>query len=272
MVKLKNLDSYEMTFLRAVGGFAAAVPLAFIFSSGAHLYDLSPTGVGLLMVLVLFNNIIGDVFLFMALHRLGVARGSSIASTYPVIVAIFSSLWFGEELTLPVVAGTLSVVTGVACLCQKNKNEGRLSAIGLAFAVFASFFWAVGLLCNKLLLMHCVMPDIIVFGRGITFLIMASLMWGMRLAFFDKRPRAWKKIFIKESLWAVLAGVLSLGCGAWLYSSALKYIPASVATPIGASNPLIATILAMIIFKEKIIPIQWLGIILAVGGSILVIL
>ena len=272
MAKLKNTDPFEMSMLRAIGGFAVASVLSFFFSSVTELYKISAFDIGIFIALVLFNNIIGDIFLFMALHRLGVARASSIASTYPVIVAVFSCAVFKEDLTFAVMAGTFSVVIGVACLCHKNKDHGSLSAIGLAFAVLASFFWAIGLLCNKLLLVRGIMPEAIVMGRGITFLIMASSMWGMKLLFFEKENKCWTRILKPESIWAVLAGVLSLGLGAWFYSCALKYIPASVATPIGASNPFIATIGAMVLFKEKIMPIQWLGIIMAVGGSVLVIL
>ena len=97
---LKDLDAVEMSFLRSIGGFAASVPLAFLFSSGPGLFSIPALDVGVLIALVLFNNIIGDVFLFLSLHRLGVARGASISSTYPVVVAILSSLWFGENLTL----------------------------------------------------------------------------------------------------------------------------------------------------------------------------
>lgn len=267
---LKTLDPYEMSLLRAIGGFAASVPLAFFFSSGAHLYDISAQNIVVLLALVLFNNVIGDVFLFIALHKLGVARGSSIASTYPVIVAIFSYLWFGEQMTFPVITGTISVVIGVICLCQKIGSKLPMSPVGLIFAMLAAFFWAIGLLFNKFLLKEGVTPDVIVLGRGITFLITAFLIWGLRLAFFDKGYGAWKNVFVPEASWAVLAGVLSLGVGAWTYSSALEIIPASVATPIGASNPLLATILAIFIFKERISCIQWFGIVMAVGGSILV--
>ncbi|MDD4160352.1 MAG: EamA family transporter [Synergistaceae bacterium] len=54
--------------------------------------------------------------------------------------------------------------------------------------------------------------------------------------------------------------------GAWTYSSALQFIPAPVAMPIGASNP----ILAFLIFHERVDPSQWFGIMLAVVGSVLV--
>ena len=267
---LKGLDPVEMSFLRSIGGFAASVPLALIFSSGSKLFSISAGDIGVLIALVLFNNIIGDVFLFLSLHRLGVARGASISSTYPVVVAIFSSLWFGEKLTFTVSAGTIMVVAGVFCLCSRKGSNGRMNVSGLILALLASFFWGIGLICNKYLLRHGVMPNLIVAWRGITFLIAASVAWALKSFVFDKKEGAWKRITAPEAKWAVLAGVLSLGVGAWTYSSALQFIPATVATPIGASNPILATILALLIFHEKVSFLQWFGIILAVGGSVLV--
>mgnify|MGYP002344523015 FL=1 len=267
---LKGLDPIDMSFLRAIGGFAASVPLAILFSSGPGLLSLPAGDIGVLIALVLFNNIIGDVFLFLSLHRLGVARGASVSSTYPVVVAILSALWFGERLTFNVSAGTILVVAGVFCLCGKKGSNGRIDASGVTFALMASFFWGIGLLCNKYLLRDGIMPDLIVAGRGITFLVAAAVGWAMKSFVFGKKEDAWKRITAPEAKWALLAGVLSLGVGAWTYSSALRFIPASVATPIGASNPILATILAFLIFHEEVSFFQWFGILLAVGGSVLV--
>ena len=267
---LKDLDAVEMSFLRSIGGFAASVPLALLFSSGRGLFSIPALDVGVLIALVLFNNIIGDVFLFLSLHRLGVARGASISSTYPVVVAILSSLWFGENLTLAVSTGTFLVVAGVFCLCSDKGSNGRMDAPGVIFAILASFFWGIGLLCNKYLLKDGLMPDLIVAGRGITFLVAATIGWAFKSFVMDKRQDAWERISVPQAKWAVLAGVLSLGVGAWTYSSALRFIPASVATPIGASNPILATVLAFFIFHEKVSIFQWFGVLLAVGGSVLV--
>lgn len=266
---VRRLDSIEMSLLRAAGGFSAAVLLSVFFQNGAGIRALSQKEIAVFVTLVLCNNVIGDVFLFLALHKLGVARGSSISSSYPVLVAIFSSLWFGEELTFFVAAGTLSVVAGVVCLCQRNEKQGAMSTIGLVYAVLASLFWAIGLICNKYLIADHIAPDVIVLGRGITFIVISAAIWAVRNT-IRGGGELWSRLFIKEAWLALLAGVLSLGGGAYLYSMALEYVPATTATPIGASNPLLAAIFALVIFKEKLRPIQWGGIILAIAGSVMV--
>lgn len=266
---VNTLNVSEMTMLRSVGGFCAASVIAYF--THASLFTLNAGDMVAFAALVLFNNLLGDAFLFLALHKLGVARASSIASTYPVVVAIFSFLFFDEAATFTVVTGTLSVVAGVACLCKKEEERAETKAVsisGLVFAVVAAVFWSAGLLFNKYLLSRGVGPGNIVLGRGVTFLVMATSVWALENLYKEKP--SWTGIFKRESVLAVTAGTLSLGIGAFTYSCALEHIPASVATPIGASNPLLATALALFIFKEKVRCIQWLGILLAVSGSILV--
>ncbi|MDO5116329.1 MAG: DMT family transporter [Synergistaceae bacterium] len=266
---IKGLDAAEMSLMRACGGLICALGLAS-FVRGA---DMEAPGAAQLLIfvaLVLCNNLIGDVFLFFALHRLGVARGSAIASSYPVLVAVASYLFFDSPLTPAIAAGTLSVVAGVALLCRKGRSEGKLSFSGLAYAVLASVFWAAGLVFNKELLVEGLSPATIVLGRGITFFSLAFLLWLFRLLAVKRDSSAWRNLLRCDSLYGLLAGGSSLGFGAWFYSRALEYVSPSVATPIGASNPVIASVLSMIVYKEQIRPAQWAGIALAVGGSILV--
>ena len=259
-----------MSLLRAVGSFTASIALMCMLSSSPHLAAMGLYNIAILIFLVLFNNVIGDVFLFLSLHKLGVAKGSSIASTYPVFVAIFSHLFFGEKLTAFVICGTLCVVIGVACLCTKGAEQRRLSVHGVMLALLASIFWSLGLILNKYILARGVHPDAVVMGRSIVFLTITLAIWTTDVAFVTKEKGRWKNIFRRESVFAMLAGMMSLTFGAYFYSCALEHIPASVATPIGAANPLLAAIGAFVIFNEKLLRIQWFGITLAIIGSILV--
>lgn len=266
---IRGLDAAEMSLMRACGGLFCAVGLVS-FVQGANVELLGASEALIFVALVLCNNVIGDVFLFFALHRLGVARGSAIASSYPIMVAAASYVFFDSPLTPAIVAGTLFVVAGVALLCRSDKDEAKLSASGLAYAFFASLFWAAGLIFNKELLVEGLSPATIVLGRGVTFFSLAFLIWFFRVLTVKRDVNAWRSFLKRDSLYGLLAGCCSLGFGAWFYSSALEYVSPAVATPIGASNPIIASILSLLVYKERIRPAQWAGIALAVGGSILV--
>ena len=101
-----------------------------------------------------------------------------------------------------------------------------------------------------------------------TFFTIALALW---LWEKERRSRAaWRIFMTRETFFAFAAGFCSLGFGAFFFSSALAYVQPAVATTIGASNPIAATIAAIIIYKEKPTVRQWAGIFLAVLGSALV--
>ena len=111
-------------------------------------------------------------------------------------------------------------------------------------------------------------PLCVTFGRGVTFFTISLLLW---LWEKERRSRAaWRIFLTRESFFAFVAGVSSLGFGAFFFSSALASVPPAVASTIGGANPIAATIAAMFIYKEKPTPHQWAGIFLAVLGSALV--
>ena len=266
---IKKLGAAQMSFTRACGGLLCSAAIILFFKN-AHVMHVSSADAVIFALLVLCNNVLGDVFLFFYIHLLGVARGAAISSTYPIPVAFASYLFFNTPLTLPVAAGTLSVVLGVALLCHRSSEEKSLSFAGLLSAIAASFFWAAGLLLNKELLVRGISPATIVMGRGITFFLMSFLLLFIRALFIKRDLGEWRAFLGRDTLLGAAAGASSLGLGAWFYSLALQHVPPTVATPIGAANPVLAALLSTVIYKEKITPLQWVGIFLAVGGAILV--
>src|SRR5207249_1553566 len=61
-----------------------------------------------------------------------------------------------------------------------------------------------------------------------------------------------------------LAGITN-GLGAWfLFASLESGAKASVAVPLTALNPLLTILLAMIFLAERLTPLQWIGIVLAI--------
>lgn len=265
---IRKLDAAEMSLTRACGGLLCGALL--LFAKNAQLTPVTRFEVFIFLALVICNNILGDVFLFFSIRLLGVARGSAISSTYPICVAIVSYLIYDAPLTPAIAGGTLSVVAGVALLCRKGKEERPLSFWGLASAAAASVFWAAGLLLNKELLVCGLNPATIVLGRGVAFFGAASAVWFFHAFFVKKKARPWRAFLRRDSALGVTAGACSLGLGAWFYSLALQYVPPTVATPIGASNPVLASLFSTLVYKDKIEPAQWAGIVLAVGGSVLV--
>ena len=260
---IKRLGAFEVSLLRASGGLVCACALFAAFGTPL---ELSPATALFFVLMVLGNNVVGDVFLLFAIQHIGVARGAAIASSYPVVVSIVSHFVFGSPFTAATAAGTLTAFAGTALLCRKERAANSpASAAGVAYAVAASVLWASGLLFNKALVASGTPPLSVTFGRGVTFFITSLILWLVHCK-GDFRP-ALRRFVPRESLLAFVAGFCSLGFGSFFFSSALARVQPAVATTIGASNPIAATIAAMFIYKEKPLAHQWVGIFLAVLGN-----
>lgn len=264
---IHKLGAFEVSLLRAAGGLVCGSALFFAFHGA--LEHISAYDAVIFVVMVLCNNVIGDVFLLFAVQRLGVARGAAIASSYPVVVSVASHFIFGSPFTGATAAGTLTAFAGTALLCRREEGyKVPVTFAGVAYAVAAALFWAAGLLSNKALIADGFSPLFVTFGRGVTFFTISLALW------FWKRERvsrsAWKIFKTRESFFVLAAGVSSLGFGAFCFSSALANVPPAVASTISGTNPIAATIAAIIIYKEKPTVRQWAGIFLAVLGSALV--
>lgn len=66
-------------------------------------------------------------------------------------------------------------------------------------------------------------------------------------------------------------GGLTNGLGAWyLFASLNAGAKASVAVPLTALNPLLTMLLAMVILSERLTPLQWLGVALAIVAGVMI--
>lgn len=267
---MTHLGPLDMTLGRSVGAFAVTFIIAFFSGTLGCLFTFTASEWSALTLLVLANNIFGDVALFLALHSLGVAYGSSISSTYPIVVALMSIFFFGESFSYSILSGTLLVVAGVACLCQRGNAQGKLSTKGLLLAVLASILWGIGLSMNKYLVLHELPASSIAFGRSFLFVLITAAYWLFKNISAKTLAKAWRQVAQREIFLALAGGVLAIGFGGFLYARALQFVPATVATPIGASNPLLATFAAMFIYKEKLRIVQWIGVFMVVAGTVIV--
>lgn len=66
-------------------------------------------------------------------------------------------------------------------------------------------------------------------------------------------------------------GGLTNGLGAWYLLASLDAgAKASVAVPLTALNPLLTMLLAIVILSERLTPVQWLGVVLAIVAGVMI--
>jgi drug/metabolite transporter (DMT)-like permease len=258
----------ELNAMRGMGLSAVLLPMFFFEKA-----DLLLPEAGFYMILLfvaLVNNVIGDLFAFIAIRDIGVSLASPITSAYPLIVTLTSWFCFGETMTVFVLAGTFSVVTGLAFLNMRGAARSNHHLWGVGAACLAALCWALGLTLNKYLTLQGVDSVMITFWRGAFFSFMALGNWAGLNAIHPERKRGLKDIPFLGRIAGAWSGVLSLMIGAWFYASSLFMIPMNVATPIASSSPLIAALIACVFTGERLRPIQWLGIAFVVSGAVVV--
>ncbi|MDR2529491.1 MAG: DMT family transporter [Synergistaceae bacterium] len=276
---LREMGLVEMNAARGAGMLLFL--LVMIPFAGEEVLYLGGAAYLTLAGVSLLNNLIGDVFAFIAIQRLGVSVAFPITSSYLLYMPFIAWFWFGEALTSFVFVGTFFVVAGLSLVNARSPNgrdaassETRQRLRGVVLALLAGLCWAVGLSTSKYLSTRGVDPSGITFWRGAFFGLQSvalALLWGLArwVSRIPPAPRA-GRVSAGGILAGMGAGVFGLIIGSWCYNSSLPLIPMSVATPIAASCPLIAAVAACAFMDERLRPRQWLGIVFVVTGAAIV--
>jgi drug/metabolite transporter (DMT)-like permease len=255
-----------------VGVLALFLPLFFFVGSDVLLPGASSYLI--VAVVVLVNNLLGDLLVFVAIRNIGASLATPISNAYPLIITLTSWLWFGEALTFFVLVGTFSVVAGLVLLnlrgAAKPDSQPGSYLRGVTSAVLAALCWAFGQNLNKYLTLQGATPTALIFWRIIFFSLMAGGNWALFRVLRPEKTGSLKNIPTSGKIAAVCAGALGIVLGAWCYITSITLIPMNVATPISTSSPLITALIACVFMGERLRPIQWLGIVFVVAGAVVV--
>ena len=134
---------------------------------------------------------------------------------------------------------------------------------GLILALMAALFWGAAPACEKAALKHV--------SATLALSVRTMVIAVVILTVFFATGQARELAHAKPSALAILAvGAISAGVvGQWLYFSALKGGEASVIVPVVGAYPLVAAILGVLIFKEKVTWFKGAGVLLIISGVFL---
>ncbi|MFX0184032.1 MAG: DMT family transporter [Candidatus Hodarchaeota archaeon] len=225
---------------------------------------------------------LGDLSFFSSLQSIDVSKAQPVASIYPLFTIIFLIIFGIETISIFVIIGTMILIIGIGLVSQKSNNSFSESSElddknlkrGLIIAIIAAIFWSLAILTVRVILDY---PQVDVFSLATLRFGILTLLMAILWIVFDKYPLKSLKntsdhypITRKEIAVFGLSGILSWGLGAITFFTSIELIGAARATPISSINPIIPVILGVFILKEKMTPIQTLGIILVCFGSIFI--
>ena len=119
---LKHGDLRAVATLQYVGALAVTLPAAFLLEDMQVDWEI---GFFAVLVWSVLGISMGAVALLLHLVRQGeVSKAASLIYLVPPLAAIEAALFFGEDLTLPMIVGTLIVMIGVYLTNRRTKADG----------------------------------------------------------------------------------------------------------------------------------------------------
>lgn len=250
-----RLSSYEIVFTRTLIG-SIFLTLAFIVTQKHFRFPENKTH---FLFLMLSGVAMGAswMFLYEAYRQIGVGVATLANYCGPVIVMVVSPLLFREKITLPKVAGFVTVMAGMVCINYGAMTEGK-SAWGVFCGIMSAVTYAGMIISNK---------------KASSITGLENAMWQLLSAFaavglFLGFKQGIALQIGRESLLPILIlGVVNTGIGCYFYFSSIGWLPVQTVAICGYLEPLSAVVFSAVLLKEAMDAVQVVGILLIFGGA-----
>ena len=238
-----------------------------------HSFDTHAWGV--MAVSGLVGIFIGDTALFSAINRLGPRRAGVLFATHAAFSAVLGFALLGERMNLQALMGGVLTLAGVmlAILLGRHKDEthaweadhGQVR-VGVALALLAALCQAVGSLIAKPVMALQVDP-IMASAVRVTVATAAHavlLLAGFQAARADRAPTT--RVLLQTGL----NGFIAMGIGMTLVLLALEKGDVGMVAILSSVSPILVLPLLWLQLKRAPAPGAWLGAILTVVGTALI--
>jgi len=248
----EGLSPMEVAFWRALLGW-------FCFGTQAVIRKetrIESKDLPLLAIFAVFGISLFYVSYLYAVQTGGVAFAAVLLYTAPAWVVFFSVIIYHEKLTAVKGIAVVLVMAGVYLISQKGSSSGigisMLALLaGLASGLCYSLYYTVG----KYFSGKYSSANIFLYV-----LPMGALGVFPFVEFVDKTPLAWAGL--------VGVAIVSTFMANYCYYNGLKYLEAGRASIVATLEPVVAALMAYLIFDEYFAPIGYLGVMLILGAVI----
>jgi drug/metabolite transporter (DMT)-like permease len=252
-----------------------AVPMAFavhLLFTGTWFPLGLPTEVYVSLIISgVLGFFIADVLIFQSYVELGPRETLVIMTSSPIFTAVISRLTVGEVLSVLQTLGILVTVAGVILVIYSDRRgtAKHVSVKGILIAFGGSLTQAVAMVSARAGMIdqvHPVSGNLLRMSAGFIGLIIYALVRGEFINDF-KRMSSMKHISLISS--AAFAGPV-LAIALTLY--AITLAPTGVITAITQISPILLLPIERFVFKRKITTASLAGTIVAIGGTLILVL
>ena len=253
LLKPMGYTPIQMTAMRGV--VAAIFMIAYVVIKNKELFKIS------LKELIFFGlsglSIFGTaVCYFASIEASTVSTAVVLMYTAPVFVTFYSVLFFRENMTVIKLISIFFIIVG-SVLVSGVLNDMMFSLWGVVLGLLAGVMYSI---YNILAKYEMIMDMNPVSASMYSFIFMGAV------AFAFCNPVSFVKITAENSLKAIPLiigiGVVTCVIPYFLYTSAMKYLPAGTVSSLGIIEPMSATIISIMFLNEKLSLIPAIGIVL----------
>ena len=252
-----DLSSQNIVLLRTLIGSILLIAIFFISGGKLTFYKNKKQ----FLFLAVSGIAMGTswMFLYEAYTRIGVSIASLLYYCGPVVVMALSPLLFKERLTVNKVIGFLAVVVGVV-LINGNAFDGKGDIFGIACGLLSAVMYAFMVICNKKA------KDIVGLENSTLQLTIAFL----TVAIFVGLKQGYAMRTTPTSIVPILIlGLLNTGIGCYFYFSSIGKLKVQTVAICGYLEPLSAVLFSVVFLKETMLPLQIIGAVLIIGGTMI---
>jgi uncharacterized membrane protein len=242
--------------------FLYLVGLLYIFRSQANIFGIGITEFITSCIAGLISTL-GGLSFYKGTQRGNLSVLSPIASSYSVIVVIFSVVFLSQVLSLVQTISILFVVVGTILVSTNLKYIKNLKLAvtdkAVPYGLLSLIFWGISfiLIGDMTLKIGWLTTNLLMTFSSLVFLTILTLYKERNLLVANSS--AYKL--------AALIGIFST-MGYVGYSLGVNSVYASIVAPVVAAAPTVTVVLALIFLKEKLVREQKIGIFLLVLGLV----
>jgi DME family drug/metabolite transporter len=217
----------------------------------------------------------GDTLYMVSLKLIGVARAVPITCTYPLFSLLWAIFFVGEQVTLPVVLGAVTIVFGIWLLSLGEKADAvktrkKILVKGVAYALATAVIWSVSI---TMIDMAVTLPETSSLDHALainTIRVIAVAVSLLILSPIIDRDFGFLKMQRRTSAALIFGGIVALGLGWFFLTYSFINTLESQAVPISSTTPLFSTLSGIVFLHEKVTARNAVGSIMIVVGIFLI--
>ena len=249
--------------------------VAFLFLRDVRiLFDLPWRAVAILLASVLLNMVLGDLFQYAAITRLGISLAMPIASSYPLVTLLIASATLGEIPNAREAFGTLLVIGGGILVALPRRALGATDAGARQVRPAAGHWAGVGLalgsavcIAGATILTRIALRDLDLLAANMLRLPFGAVLCAA-IAIAQRRL-PWR-VERRNVLPLCLSGLTGLGSSI-CFLIAITLVGASTTATLNAAAPICGLLWAVAFLGERPTTRNIVGTVVAFVGVVLVI-